>query len=262
MNNILNSTNYRRRLVSVLLSFVFFLEGMMFFNHYSYAYHVDQVRSDLEKLEEILEGEGTGTPLGASLLSIYEPTDDFGDIRLRNLTSKIINSTEHAIENADEIHQVGKLKQAVDEIAEVQEQEVSIIGSALNKIEADDISREVTTTYKKAVDLKEKVTQAAAEVQTAIDNHQEYIEIDIVTDKDDPHGRNHQNHDADQEHEEIDLPHDNPNIDRIMRQKIEDARQREENRKRIKLIEEGREAQKAQKQKNKVIINNFKNATG
>jgi len=259
LNNILNSKIHRRKLVTCVLSFVFFLEGMMFFNHYSYAYHVDQVKNDLETLENLLEGNVTSAPLGASLLDIYEPTDDFGDIKLRNLTDRIINSTEHAIENADELTQVGKLKKAVDEIAEVQEKEVSIIHNVIEEIEADDISREVETTYHKAVVLQDRVAVATAEIQTAIDSGQNYIEIDIVTDKDDSHGKKHHEED---EHDSNYQYHDNPNIDRILKQKDEDAAQREANRKRIKLIEEGREAQKAQKQKNKVTINNLKNATG
>ncbi|MBN2307044.1 hypothetical protein JXD20_03605 [Candidatus Peregrinibacteria bacterium] len=258
MNNILNSKANRRKLVTCVLSFVFFLEGMMFFNHYSYAYHVDQVRDDLSKLEKMLEGNASSKPLGASLLDIYEPTDDFGDIRLRNLTGRIVNSTEYAIENADELNQVSKLKKAVDEIAEVQEMEVNIIHDTLQKIETDDISQQVEATYNKAVVLKDRVAQATEEIQTAIDNNQQFIEIDIVTDKDDSHGKHAANH---EEEEQEYVPHDNPNIDRILRQKVEDAAQREANRQRIKLIEKGREAQKAQKLKNKVTINNQKNKT-
>ena len=264
MNNILNSKANRRKLVTCILSFVFFLEGMMFFNHYSYAYHIDQARDDLEKLERILgEEKGTTNPLGASLLGIYEPEDEFSDIRLKNLTVKIVDSTEYAIENADDIRQVSKLKKAVDEITEVQEEQISAIHQAMDRIEAEDISHEVKTTYEKAVDLKAKVEQATATIQTAIDNHEDYIEIDIKTDKDESHGESGQDHNADQEHEEIYVPHDNPNIDRIMRQKIEDAKQREANRKRIRLIEEGRDAQKTQKQKNKLTkLNNQTNRSG
>ena len=262
MNNILNSKSHRRKLVTCVLSVIFFLEGMMFFNHYSYAYHVQQAKDGLETLEKVLNKKDTGSPLGASLLGIYEPEDDFGDIRLRNLSNRIVNSTEYAIENADDIRQVGKLKKAVDEITEVQERQVSAIHNALERVEAENISREVTATYEKAVDLKAKVAEATDEIQWAIDNHQDYIEIDIKTDKDESHGESGQDHKADQEHGAVDTPHDNPNIDRIMRQKIEDAKQREANRERIRLIEEGREAQKAQKQKNKITINRLKNATG
>jgi hypothetical protein len=244
-----------RKLVTCVLSVIFFFEGMLFYNHYSYAHHVDQISNSLDKLGEILDGNTSNKPLGASLLGIYEPENDFGDIELRNLTRKIVNSTEYAIENADDITQTKKLKKAVDEIAEVQEREVDMIHNALEKVEADDISQEVETTYHKAVDLKEKVAEASVEIQTAIDNNQETIEIDIITDKDHAHGSGH--HEKEEEHS-AHTPHSNPNIERIEQQKLEDAAQREANRKRIMLIEEGREAQKAQKMKNKLLKNNQK----
>lgn len=250
MNKILYSKTHRRKLVTCVISFVFFLEGMMFYNHHSYAYHVEQAQDNVKRLEGILEGKVSEKPLGASLLGIYEPTDDFGDIKLRNLTGKIVNSTEYAIENADDIKITTKLKTAIDEIAGVQEKQVSVIHSAIAKIEADDISQEVTKTYEKAVDLKEKVAVATEEIELALENGQEYIDINILTDKEDSHGNGH---DGDTERNATDgAPHSNPNLERIMHQKEEDAAQREVNRKRIRLIEEGRDAHKAQQLKNKL----------
>lgn len=238
-----------KQLITCALSVLFFLEGMMFYNHYSYAHHIDEAKDSIQKLEQILEDGSSSNPLGASLLGIFEARDNFVDIQYKHLTQKIINSTEMAIENADDITEVSKIKIAIDEISEVQKKEVSIIHKTLQKIEADDISQEVEADYSKAVVLKQKVVKATAQIQEAISNNQETIEINIVTDLDEPHSP--EQHEEDKSSEESTNPsHSNPNLERIRHQKMEDAAQREVNRKRIRLIEEGREAQKAQKHRN------------
>lgn len=250
MNKSNSAKTILRKLATCVLSLAFFLEGMMFYNHYSYAYHVNEVRNDLSELQNLLEDNEPKKVLGASILDVYEVKDDFGDLRLKNLTKKIVNSTEYAIENADDIRQVHKLKKAVDEISEVQDEGVTMIHSAMEKVKTETISAEVKTTYDKAVDLREKVGKASLQIQAAIDNHQDTIEIDILTDKDEDH-EGFQEEQGQTTHAVTPGP-TNPNLERILKQREEDAKQREANRKRIKLIEEGNEAQRAQKLKNKL----------
>jgi len=234
------------------MSVIFFWEGMMFYNHYSYAYQIEQAQSSLNRLEDILDGKGSNNPLGASLLGIYEPKDAFGDIEVRNLAKGIVSSTEYAIKNVEEVKQVSKLKNMVDEISGIQEKQVKVIHNALAKIESKDIGKEVEVTYDKAVGLQAKVTQASEVIQTAIDNHQETIEIDIMNSEESPQVEE-QKEEVKEVKPTVSL-HKNPIIERIDQQKIEDAKQREANRVRIKLVEEGWTAKRAQEMKNKVLI--------
>ena len=243
-----------RKLATCLLSITFFAEGMMFYNHYSYAHHIGEVKNDLSELAELLEGKEPERILGASLLDVYGVDDNFGDIKLRNLTRKIVSSTQHAIENADDIKQTKKLKKAVDEISAVQADGVLMIESTIDKMESEDLSKEVEKTYDKALHLQEKVAQASEEIQVAIENNQETIDIDILTSKDKAHHEAKENHE--EKHEEAAIRNNatkpNPNLERILKQRELDAKQREANRKRIKLIESGKQAQETQKSKNRL----------
>lgn len=240
-----------RKVVTCALSLAFFMEGMMFYNHYSYAHHVDEVKDSLSELGDLLEGKEPKPALGASILEVYEVNDDFGDIKLRNLTRKIVSSTQHAIENADDIRQTKKLKKAVDEISAVQNDGVIMIHSAMQKVETA-YRPDVETAYNKALDLQEKVTKASHKIQTAINDHQDTIEINILTDKDDDQHELQEDHEGNSEAAHVATPKPNPNLERILRQKEEDAAQREANRKRIQLIEKGNQAQSAQRLKNKL----------
>jgi len=204
------------KVFTVFISLIFFAEGMMFYNHYSYTHHVDQVKDKLNQLEQILDGNTSKSPLGASLLGIYEPKDDFGDIELRNLTKKIINLTEYAIENADDINEVKKLDRAISEIAAVQEKEVELFKQTMEKVEAEDIEKDIEHNYHKAVDLKDKVAEANTEIQEAIENDQEFIEIDIVTEKDKSHdsGAHHEKQEKKKDTSHT-TPKKNANLERI-----------------------------------------------
>ena len=74
---------------------------MMFYNHYTYAHHLDQAKNGIDRLEEVLSKEVETSPLGASILNAFTVEDNLKDIRLKHLTAKIVNATEYAIENAD-----------------------------------------------------------------------------------------------------------------------------------------------------------------
>ncbi len=254
MNNTRRFKTIARKLGTCALSIAFFAEGMMFYNHYSYAHHVEEAKSSITELEEILEGKGSENLLGASLLDAFEVDDNLGDIKLRNLTRKIVSSTEHAIKNADDIKQTKKLKKAVDQISVVQNESVTMIESAMEKVESKDLGKEVEKTYDKALDLQEKVVQASEEIQVAIDNNQQTIDIEILADK--SHGHHESEEDSEEHDEQVAEPaavtRPNPNLERILKQREEDAKQREANRKRIKLIESGRQAKEAQRVKNKL----------
>lgn len=236
-----------KKFISIFLSTIFFVEGMMFYNHYSYAYHVDQAQSSLNELEQRLDDNAKDPALGASVLGIFALEDGLGDVRLKQLAKKIVNSTEHAVENADDITRTQKLKTALDEIFTLQELEVDLISNALEKVEDESISEKIGHSYEKAVDLKEKVEVANLEVQEALENNQETIHINIVTSKDKDHGNSHDDED---EHDK-----DTPGwstSERIQQKKEEDAHQREINRERILIIEEGKAAKKSQELKNRI----------
>jgi len=173
-----------KKITTFVLSGIFFLQGIMFYNHYTYAHHVDQAKNSLRQLEDLLSNGTSNSLLGASVLNTFEAKDVFGDIRLKHLTNKIINSTKYAIENADELTKVSKLKSAINEISELQVKEVKLIHTAMKSIENEVINQEVKHSYNIAVDLKNKVTEASKEIQKAIDENQELIKIDIKTSKD------------------------------------------------------------------------------
>jgi hypothetical protein len=154
---------------------------------------------------------------------------------------------------------VKKLDQAISEIAAVQEKEVDLFKQTMEIVKAEDIEKDIEHSYHKAVDLKDKVAEANTEIQEAIENDQEFIEIDIVTEKDKSHdsGGHHEKHEKKKDTTHV-TPKKNANLERIEQHKRDDAKEREANRKRIKLIEKGRKAQKAQKMKNKLSKNNQK----
>lgn len=234
-----------KKIARVLLAGIFFVEGMMFYNHYSYAHHVEQAQSDLNELGQILENGLSPNPLKASVLSAFSPEDGLTDMKLKYLSKRIVSSTEHAIENADDITKTSKLKTALDQIAVIQNEEVILIKSAITKVQDKSASLEIEAVHQKAVDLKDKVQLASVTVQEAIDNQQEEIEINIITSKDKDQ---HKETDSNVTNQEVPqspdatIPKGNATDERIRRKKLEDEAQREANRKQIKVIEEGRDA--------------------
>ncbi len=231
-----------KKLTSIIISIVFFAEGMMFYNHYSYAHHVNQAKGEMIYLQSLLEGDKKiGKGLKASVLEAFniEINENENEIRLKNLSKKIVDSTEYAIENADDIKKVSKLKKAIDEINELQTNSIDIIKNTMQKIEDESVNNEVGVIYNTAIDLKKKVNHASAEIQTAIDNNQKKIEINIHTSKDKKH---HGEEIKEEEHE----AKRNATDVRVEKKKEEDKIQRNANIERIKLIEQGKESQRSQ----------------
>jgi len=233
-------------MVCVLL----FMEGMMFYNHYSYAYHVSQATGDIHILENVLEGSSYNAGLKASILEAFNINDSKNnEVQFKNLSKKIVDSTEFAIEIADDIKVVKKLKKAINEISEVQLKSIDTIQKVIENIEDESIGKEVKMTYKTAMDLKEKVSEASKEIQIAIDNNRKKIEINIVTSKD----KNHHDNDESEEENEDDQHIKYSAVDiQIKKKKEEDTIQRAANIERIQLIEKGKISQKSQELERKM----------
>ena len=230
-------------MTSIVISIIFFAEGMMFYNHYSYAHHINQAEGELIYLQSLLnDDKKVGKGLKASVLEAFnvEIDKNENEIKLKNLSKKIVNSTELAIEIADDIKRVSKLKKAINEINELQTNSISMIENTMQKINDELVNKEIGTIYDTAVDLKEKVDHAKIEIQTAIDNNQKKIEINIPTKMD-------KNHHHEEKAEEIkhEIKHNATDL-RIEKKKEEDKIERNANIERIKLIEKGKESQKSQ----------------
>lgn len=233
-----------KKFTSIAICALLFMEGVMFYNHYSYAHHIAQAKGDIHMLKNTLENNIPNTGLKASVLGIFNMNNGKNnEIQLRNLSNKIVDSTEFAIEIADDIKAVKKLEKAINEINEVQLKSIDTIQRVIEKIEDESISEEVKITYSTAVSLKEKVNQANEEIRTALDNNQEKIEINIVTSKD----RNHHGHEEEiTENEEHPVKLSAVDI-QTEKKKKEDVVQRAANTERIKIIEKGKNAERAAK---------------
>lgn len=246
MNNKHKLKNITKKLTSIIISIIFFAEGMMFYNHYSYAHHINQAKGELIYLQSLLDGDKKiGKGLKASVLEAFnvEINENENDIKLKNLSKKIVDSTEQAIEIADDMKRVVKLKKAIDEINDFQTNSISIIENAIQKIEDESVNEKAKAVYDTAIDLKEKVNHAKKEIQTAIDNNQKKIEINIHT-KLDKHHHGEIDKDESDDHKNT---KQTANDIRIEKNKKEDAIQRNANIERIKIIEKGNSADKAAK---------------
>jgi hypothetical protein len=231
-----------KKFTSIAICALLFIEGMMFYNHHSYAYHVSQATGDIHMLENVLEGSSSNVGLKASVLEAFNiDNGKNNEIQLKNLSKKIVDSTEFAIEIADDMRVVKNLKKAVNEISEVQMKSIDTIQKAVEKIEDESIAEEIEIVYDTAVDLIEKVDEASKEIQRAIDNNQKKIKINIVTSKD--HG--HHEHEEEIEDEQYGAGAMAANI-RTQKKKEEDAIQRIGNIERINLIEKGKVSQRSE----------------
>ena len=238
-----------KKFTSIAICALLFIEGMMFYNHNSYAYHVSQATGDIHMLENVLEGSSFNVGLKASVLEAFNIDNGKNNaIQLKNLSKKIVDSTEFAIEIADDIKVVKKLKKAINEISEVQLKSIDTIQKAVEKIEDRSIAEEAEIAYDTAVDLKEKVDKASKEIQNAIDNNQKKIEINIITNKDKNH---HHGHEEEIEAEQYGAGAVAANI-RTQKKKEEDEIQRTANIERISLIEKGQASQKSEELKRKM----------
>jgi len=235
-----------KKLTSILVCALLFIEGMMFYNHNSYAYHVSQANGDIHMLANVLEGNSSGTGLKASILEAFNmDSNSYNENQFKNLSKKIVDSTEFAIEIADDIKVVKKLEKAINEINEVQLESINTIQKAIEKIENKEVAEEVGIAYDTAVELEGKVSEAKKEIQTAIDNNQKKIEINIVTSKD----KNHHNGHEDGDHKDSENEYDAILLvsadARTEKRKEEDTVQRNANIERINLIEKGKTSQKS-----------------
>lgn len=258
MNNKFKLKNITKKTTSIVIGIIFLAEGMMFCNHYSYSHHIEQAKGEIIYLQSLIDNDKKiGKGLKASVLGVFNIETDTkeNDVKLKNLSKKIVNSTEHAIENADDIKKVSKIKKAIDEINKLQLSSIDIIENTMQKIEDESINKEMETIYDSAIDLKEKVSHAKIEIQTAINNNQKKININIYT-KIDKNHHDEIKEDKSDNHENV---KPTKNTKRIEKKKDDDKKQRDANIKRIKIIEKVKIAEKASK-RSRELENRMKKA--
>jgi len=173
-----------KKLASLILVGVFLLEGSMFYNHYTYTYHLNHAQGKLTELKELLDDNSSNTLLNASIINVFTVKDTFREEKLEHIVNKIINSTEYAIKNTNDIKNTSKLEKAINEIINLQIKEVELIHNVLEKVENKKIRQKIKLAYEKTVNLQEKVKLANEQIQIAIDNGETITEIDISTSKD------------------------------------------------------------------------------
>jgi hypothetical protein len=254
----------KKKLVSIILSGVFFVQGMMYVNHYSYGYHVDEVKEDLERLEAIVSGKAElKENLSASVLGAVGAEYKSNEAELLNLSKRILSSTEHAIENADDLKKVQQLELALSEINHIQEKSLLLFEDALKAAEEKDVLDELKDIHSKANHLKTDVNHASDQIQQALQNGKKSLELDIKTSKEKHHhSKSHAKaSDESHDHEVIETDESDllsreikvvDNASRREKEKQDDAIEREANRKRIMLIEQGKSAQKSEALKSKM----------
>jgi len=247
---------HKKLVTAILLAGLLLIEGLMYYNHYSYGYHLEKASGSLQQLEAMLEKAPSEGMLSASILNASpEESQELDENKLSRMANKAVKSTERALKNVDDLEDIDKLKSAIDEILTFQDHQIKVLESVSLTLENPEVIHEMTDTIDIAIELQEKTVQAKEKVESAIANNQETIQVVIIAEKEhqehaEGEVRSHDNtpekeapnshaatHSVDTPARATDNSHIDANQAYELEQKKKDEAQREANRQRILLIQ-------------------------
>jgi len=163
--------------------------GTMYFNQNSYAYHLNKAGFALNKLDALLHGSRNQASLIPNAFADETSANDTDanasdENQIIILVLEVDHETQAAIESAEQLSDINKLRNALNAIYVFQIREVDVLSDAVEAVSGQETTVKLTNVLVSSSDQQKLVSKALKFVKDSSDKGDRQVNIDIETDND------------------------------------------------------------------------------
>lgn len=165
--------------LATIVAIIFVSGGFYYFNPgITYASHLNKARVALDKLETALNG----TQPTSLIPSVYaEDGLTIDEEAVAELTEEVVQETEAAIEDVEEMDDAEATAEALEEVSEVQEETIDVLSDATEIVTSDELGELIAAALLATSDAQDEVENALDEVAGALANGEVEVEVEVMS---------------------------------------------------------------------------------